>query len=83
MGLPLPAKEQTNFILRNYITSAIKHVVFKSRNKDFGNSVNTVRALITAIKIFVKNDLIYKWCVAKINLNTQAFVDFYLHQNIM
>ena len=32
MGLPLPAKEQTNLILRNYITSAIKHVVFKSRD---------------------------------------------------
>ena len=83
MGLPLPAKEQTNLILRNYITSAIKHVVFKSRNKDFGNSVNTVRALSTAVKIFIKNDLTYKWCLAKFNLNTQGFIDLYLYQNII
>ena len=83
MGLPLTSKEQSNFILRNYITSAIKHVVFKSRNKDFGNFVNTVRSLTTAIKFFLKNDLIYKWCLAKFNLNVQAFVDLYLYQNIM
>ena len=83
MGLPLTSKEQSNFILRNYVTSAIKHVVFKSRNKDFGNFVNTVRSLTTAIKFFLKNDLIYKWCLAKFNLNVQAFVDLYLYQNIM
>ena len=55
-------------ILRNYITSTIKHIVFRNRNKIFSDAR---AAIINLIKKFIKKDISYKWRVASHN-NKQA-----------
>ena len=64
MGLKLPSKNSNKLILRNYVTSAIKHITFRSRNQDYGGLERSVSRLKVLIRNFVKNDLTFKWILA-------------------
>ena len=58
MGLDISNYENGNrTILRNYVTSFIKHVVFRSRNSSFGNDETTVNTLAKKIKSAIRADI--------------------------
>ena len=69
--------------IRNYLTSIIKHFVFKERNTDFENSTNCKRILIHKIKKHIKEDLEIKFSIAKIQNTVSSFEKMYLIDNII
>ena len=83
MGLKLPSKNSNKLILRNYVTSAIKHITFRSRNQDYGGLERAVSRLKVLIRNFVKNDLTFKWILAVNRHRTEAFKDLYFQRNIL
>ena len=67
-------------ILRNYITSTIKHIAFRNRNKIFSDAR---AAIINLTNNFIKKDLSYKWRVASNNNKKDSFRLLYLHNSIL
>ena len=67
-------------ILRNYITSTIKHIVFRNRNKIFSDAR---AAIINLIKNFIKKDISYKWRVASHYNKKDSFMLLYLQDSIL
>ena len=83
MGLKLPSKNSNEVMLRNYVTSAIKHITFRSRNQDYGGPERSVSRLKVLIRNFIKNDLTFKWILAVDRHRTEAFKDLYFQRNIL
>ena len=83
IGLKVPSKNSKEEILRNYVTSAIKHVTFRSRNHDYGGFERSVTQLKVAIRNFVKNDLTFKWILAVDRNRTEAFKNLYFQRDIL
>ena len=67
-------------ILRNYITSTIKHIAFRNRNNFFSDAS---AAIINLTKNFIKKDLSYKWMVASNNNKKDSYRLLYLHNSIL
>ena len=83
MGLKVPKGDTCKVILRNYITSSIKHIVFRSRNINFGNFQNTKMSLASKISIYIKKDLAYKWVLSVHQFKVDSFSDLYLQRGIL
>ena len=56
-------------VLRNYITSIIKHIVYRNRNFNFGQIDNEVETIVNTVKRYIKEDLRIKHKIAS---QTQA-----------
>ena len=82
-GLKLPSKNSNGEILRNYVTSAINYITFRSRNQDYGGPERSVSRLKVLIRNFIKNDLTFKWILAVDRHRTEAFKDLYFQRNIL
>ena len=84
MGLDILSHEDKNkTILRNYVTSFIKHVVFRSRNSSFGNDEITVKTLVKKIKSALRADISTKFCTAKNTHKVDSFSDLFLSENLL
>ena len=68
---------------RNYFTSIFKHVIFRSRNSNFGNFNNTKEIMIKKIKIYIKNDLKHKHKIATITRKLDSFIKSDLCSSIL
>ena len=83
IGLKIPSTNSKEEILRNYVTSAIKHITFRSRNQDYGGLERSVSRLKVLIRNFLKNDLTFKWILAVDRHRTEAFKNLYFQRNIL
>ena len=83
VGLDVKKDSDERHILRNYFTSIVKHVIFRSRNSKFGNLNNTKEIMIKKIKIYIKNDLKYKHKIATITRKLDSFIKSYLCSSIL
>merc|ERR1711965_399937 len=61
--------------IRNYVTFAIKHILFRSRNTDFGGIHQAVLAIFKKIQRFVVEDLSIKYHIFKHKNKVDNFVN--------
>ena len=84
MGLDISNYENGNrTILRNYVTSFIKHVVFRSRNSSFGNDETTVNTLAKKIKSAIRADISSKFFMAKNTHKIDSFSGLFLFEGLL
>jgi len=77
------SEKNGKIVLRNYITFVIRHVIFLLRNTDF-TSVSTCRSLvIQKVSKFIKNDLDFRFKMAKVTNNINSFEKIFLIDNIL
>ena len=57
IGIKIDPNNHDRDILRNYITSTIKHVVYRNQNVKFGDFQKTIDSLVKKIRNFLKNDV--------------------------
>ena len=76
-------EESDHFLLRNYITFTIRHIVYRNRNLDTSQVGNVVSLLINKIKWFIRKDLTEKYHMYKNKNKTNIFVQKYLIENIL
>jgi len=70
-------------ILRNYITFAIRHIIFINRNKEFESQTLCKHILLRKTKSFIKKDLEDKLNIFKAKNNCPKFEQKYLIDNIL
>ena len=80
MGKKLESNKDILGILRNYVTSSIKHVVYRNRNNTFTNAVTS---LIKLVKTHMKKDLTYQWWLASNNGRKDDFKNLYFQNNLL
>ena len=80
MGKKLESNKDILGILRNYVTSSIKHVVYRNRNNTFNNAVTS---LINLVKTHMKKDLTYQWWLASNNGRKDDFKNLYFQNNLL
>ena len=73
-GLKIGDFAKNKCILRNYVNFCIRHIIYRSRNKVFGNSLlTTVTTLCNKIESFIQNDLRQKFELTKFNNKIDCF----------
>ena len=83
-GLPIENKGEKRKELRNYINFSIRHIVYRNRNKVFGNSFSIIIVnLVNIIETFIHCDLRQKYDLAKARNKTSSFEDDFLIDNIL
>lgn len=82
-GLKIDKQRKGNDILRNYITFSIRHVIYRSRNNDYGGLHQTITALVNKVKIYIKGDLKEKYNVAYLTQTLQNFTETFLKEGIL
>ena len=75
--------ENCKYMLRNYITFTIRHIVFRNRNIEFAPNSNVKVILINKIKYFLKLDLLEKFNIYKFKNNLEVFSDVFLVENVI
>ena len=79
----ISAKNKIDKKLHNYIMFAIRHVIYRSRNKTFDCQNTAVIAISNRIKVFIRSDLKNKFFTALYKNEIQNFKDTYLYNNIL
>lgn len=69
--------------LRNYITFSLRHVVFRNRNKTFGNLLPTIDIMCKKIEYFIINDVTTRYWIAQSDTRLDKFENSYLVENIL
>ena len=83
-GLPIENKGEKRKELRNYINCSIRNIVYRNRNKVFGNSFSIIIVnLVNIIETFIHCDLRQKYDLAKARNKTSSFEDDFLIDNIL
>ena len=65
--------ESNKAILRNYITFAIRHIIFINRNKESESHILCKHILLKKTKYFIKKDLEEKLDISKAKNNRPKF----------
>ena len=69
--------------IRNYVTFAIKHILFRSRNTDFGGVHQAVLAIFKKIQRFVVEDLSIKYHIFKHKNKVDIFVNTFCINSVL
>ena len=69
--------------LRNYLTYALRHIVYRNRNIDISNRSNIVRILVNKVNAYIKQDLTEKFNIYKHKNKLGHFKNLYLIEDII
>ena len=69
--------------IRNYVTFAIKHILFRSRNTDFGGMHQAVLAICKKIQRYVVEDLSIKYHIFKYKNRVHIFVNTFCINSVL
>ena len=72
-----------NSSLRNFINFSIRHIIFRNRNRKFGDPNTTTQKMIKKIGNFIQSELYTKFKLACINNKIDKFKELFLVDNIL
>ena len=82
-GIKIEKNNHGKDVLRNYITSIIKHIVYRNRNFNFGHIDNAAETVVNKVKNYIKEDLRMKHKIASQTHRLESFNKMYLIGNLL